>query len=62
MSPLQYLKKVRLHSARAMMVDRGLNASEAGFRVGYANPSQFSREFKRMFGLPPRQLIKTMSE
>jgi len=61
MSPLQYLKKIRLHNARTMMVDRGLNASEAGFQVGYANPSQFSREFKRMFGLPPHQLIKTMS-
>ena len=61
MSPLQYLKKIRLHNARTMMVESGLNASEAGYQVGYSNPSQFSREFKRMFGLPPRQLLETMS-
>ena len=61
MSPLQYLKKIRLHHARTMMIDRGLNAGEAGFQVGYANPSQFSREFKSMFGLPPGQLLKAMS-
>ncbi len=61
MSPLQYLKKIRLHHARTMMVDRGLNAGEAGFQVGYTNPSQFSREFKSMFGLPPGQLMKAMS-
>ncbi len=61
MSPLQYLKKIRLHHARTMMIDRGLNSSEAGFEVGYSNPSQFSREFKSMFGLAPRQLIKSMS-
>lgn len=58
MSPLQYLKKIRLHQARTMMMDRGLNAGEAGFRVGYSNPSQFSREFKRLFGLPPGQMMK----
>jgi len=58
MSPLQYLKKIRLHKARAIMLEQGLQASEAGYEVGYANPSQFSREFKRMFGLPPGQLVK----
>ena len=61
MSPLQYLKKIRLHHARTLMVARGLKASEAGFQVGYANPSQFSREFKRLFGFPPGQLVKAMS-
>jgi AraC-like DNA-binding protein len=60
MSPLQYLKKIRLHNARTMMVEQGLQAGEAGYRVGYANPSQFSREFKRMFGLPPGQLVKDL--
>ena len=60
--PLQYLKKTRLHHARTMMVDRGLNATEAGFHVGYTNPSQFSREFKSLFGLAPRQLLKSMTE
>ena len=61
MSPLQYLKKIRLHHARTLMVARGLNASEAGFQVGYTNPSQFSREFKRLFGFPPGQLVNAMS-
>ncbi|MCP4606145.1 MAG: AraC family transcriptional regulator [Proteobacteria bacterium] len=61
MSPLQYLKKIRLHHARTMLVDRGLSADEAGFQVGYTNPSQFSREFKRLFGLPPLQLVKALS-
>ncbi len=62
MSPLQYVKKIRLHHARTMMVDRGLNATEAGYHVGYTNPSQFSREFKNLFGLAPRQLLKAMTE
>jgi len=60
MSPLQYLKKIRLHHARTAMVEQGLNAREAGYRVGYGNPSQFSREFKRMFGVPPAQLVKEL--
>ncbi|MBU8922921.1 MAG: AraC family transcriptional regulator [Bacteroidales bacterium] len=62
MSPLQYLKKIRLHHSRTLMVAHGLNASEAGFQVGYSNPSQFNREFKRLFGLPPGKLLKKMSE
>ncbi len=52
-SPIQYLKKIRLHQARLMIVSSGLNASEAAYKVGYNNTSQFSREFKRQFGLPP---------
>ncbi|MCK5396439.1 MAG: AraC family transcriptional regulator [Gammaproteobacteria bacterium] len=60
MSPLQYLKKIRLHNARILMVERGIKASDAGFKVGYTNPSQFSREFKRLFGLPPVQMVKTL--
>jgi len=60
LSPLQYLKKIRLHHARAAMVEQGLNAREAGYKVGYGNPSQFSREFKRMFGTPPGQLVKDL--
>ncbi len=60
LSPLQYLKKIRLHKARAAMVEQGLNAREAGYQVGYANPSQFSREFKRMFGAAPGQLVRSL--
>lgn len=52
-SPIQYLKTVRLHKARLLMVQDGINASTAAVRVGYESASQFSREFKRFFGRPP---------
>ncbi|WP_263355897.1 AraC family transcriptional regulator [Acidicapsa ligni] len=52
-SPLQYLKTVRLHKARMLMVQDSLGASIAAERVGYESPSQFSREFKRLFGFSP---------
>ena len=53
LSPMQYLKKVRLHRARSLMFTEGLGASDASYRVGYNSPSQFSREFRRMFGHAP---------
>jgi AraC-like DNA-binding protein len=52
-SPLQYIKSVRLHKARMLMAQEGLNANTAAIRVGYESPSQFSREFKRFFGTTP---------
>ncbi|PDO86235.1 AraC family transcriptional regulator [Kosakonia pseudosacchari] len=52
-SPLQYLKTYRLHKARMLMVHDGMKAGAAAMRVGYESPSQFSREFKRYFGLTP---------
>ena len=52
-SPLQYLKTIRLHKARMLMVQDSLGASIAAERVGYESPSQFSREFKRLFGTSP---------
>jgi AraC-like DNA-binding protein len=52
-SPVQYLKAVRLHKARLLMVNEGLGAGVAAGRVGYESPSQFSREFKRFFGSSP---------
>jgi AraC-like DNA-binding protein len=52
-SPLQYLKTLRLHRARMLMVQDSLGASIAAGRVGYESPSQFSREFKRLFGATP---------
>ncbi|POP43570.1 AraC family transcriptional regulator [Superficieibacter electus] len=52
-SPLQYLKSYRLHKARMLMVHDGMKASAAAMRVGYESASQFSREFKRYFGLTP---------
>jgi AraC-like DNA-binding protein len=52
-SPLQYLKTIRLHKARMLMVHDGASASSAASRVGYESASQFSREFKRHFGDAP---------
>ena len=54
-SPVQYLKTLRLHKARMLMVQQSLHAATAAERVGYASPSQFSREFKRFFGRPPAE-------
>lgn len=53
MTPLQYQKQLRLQAARTLMLADRLDAAEAGFRVGYDSPSQFSREYRRLFGAPP---------
>lgn len=53
MSPLQYQKMLRLHEARRLLVAEDLDAASAGFRVGYNDPSQFTREYRRLFGAPP---------
>jgi AraC-like DNA-binding protein len=58
MSPLQYQKSLRLHEARRLMLNEGLDAATASFTVGYESPSQFSREYRRLFGAPPRQDIQ----
>lgn len=52
-SPIQYIKAIRLHQARLLMIRSGENAATAAERVGYESPSQFSREFKRLFGRSP---------
>jgi AraC-like DNA-binding protein len=52
-SPMQYLKSVRLHQARLLMLRNGKTASAASLEVGYESASQFSREFKRFFGRSP---------
>lgn len=56
-SPLQYIKSLRLHKAKILMVQDDLNASEASEKVGYNSLSQFSREFKRMFGNSPTEEV-----
>ncbi|QMI03909.1 AraC family transcriptional regulator [Citrobacter sp. RHB25-C09] len=62
-SPLQYLKTYRLHKARMMIIHDGMKASAAAMQVGYESASQFSREFKRYFGVTPGEdaaRIRTM--
>jgi AraC-like DNA-binding protein len=62
MSPLQYQKQLRLQEARRLMLNHGLEASAAGYRVGYESPSQFSREYSRLFGAPPRRDLTRLRE
>ncbi|HWW06268.1 AraC family transcriptional regulator [Collimonas sp.] len=62
MSPLQYLKHLRLQDARQLMLNQDLDASSAALRVGYESPSQFSREYTRLFGAPPLRDIKRLRE
>jgi len=55
MSPIQYQKKIRLHAARTRLMSAAEDVAEVGFAVGYDSPSQFSREYRRLFGRPPGQ-------
>lgn len=57
MSPLQFQKQIRLQEARRLMLGEDLDAASAGFRVGYYDPSHFSREYKKLFGAPPQRDI-----
>jgi AraC-like DNA-binding protein len=54
-SPVQYLKKIRLLKAKGLLALEGSRVNEAAYAVGYASPSQFSREFKRYFRVPPSE-------
>ena len=58
MTPLQYQKQLRLLEARRLMLAGEANASAAAYRVGYESASQFSREYARMFGTPPKRDVK----
>ncbi len=60
LSPLQYQKRLRLQEARRLMLGEALDAAEASFRVGYESPSHFSREYRRLFGAPPRRDIEAL--
>ncbi|AYD02404.1 AraC family transcriptional regulator [Neorhizobium sp. NCHU2750] len=55
LSPLQYQKQLRLLEARRLLASQGLNVEAAAFQVGYESPSQFSREYSRMFGEAPKR-------
>ncbi|MBN3856831.1 AraC family transcriptional regulator [Paraburkholderia sp. Ac-20340] len=61
-SPMQYVKSTRLHQARLLMVRQDLTAEAACHAVGYTSASQFSREFKRLFGLTPAAETRRMRE
>ncbi|WP_245835257.1 AraC family transcriptional regulator [Thalassospira mesophila] len=60
MSPLQYQKQLRLQEARSLIMVSAMDAASAGYHVGYDSPSQFSREYRRMFGAPPRRDVEQL--
>jgi AraC-like DNA-binding protein len=62
MSPLQYQKWLRLNEARRLMLTERLDATTAAFQVGYESPSQFSREYSRLFGVPPLRDITSLRQ
>ena len=62
MSPLQYLKQLRLQDARQLMLNEDIDAGSAAVRVGYESASQFSREYTRLFGAPPLRDIRRLQE
>ncbi|EKN6378140.1 AraC family transcriptional regulator [Yersinia enterocolitica] len=62
MSPLQYLKSLRLQEARQLMMNESIDASTAAVRVGYESASQFSREYTRLFGAPPLRDMKQLKK
>ncbi|WNS45315.1 AraC family transcriptional regulator [Paenibacillus sp. MMS20-IR301] len=62
MSPIQFQKQLRLQEARRLLLAESADAADVAFRVGYESASQFSREYSRMFGAPPRTDIKRLKE
>jgi AraC-like DNA-binding protein len=62
MSPLQYQKWLRLNEARRLMLAKDQDATTAAFEVGYESPSQFSREYSRLFGAPPQRDITSLRQ
>ena len=61
-SPIQYQKHLRLQEARHLLMSEGTSAEAVAYEVGYASPSQFSREYARLFGEPPRRDADRMRE
>ena len=62
MSPIQFQKQLRLQEARHLLLSESTDAADVAFQVRYESPSQFSREYARMFGLPPIEDIKRLRE
>lgn len=61
MSPLQYQKQLRLHEARRLMINDRMDASLAAHRVGYESATHFNREYRRLFGAPPKRDIRSIT-
>lgn len=62
LSPLQYQKQLRLQEARRLMLAEHLDAATAAFQVGYESPSQFSREYNRLFGASPLRDVRNLRQ
>jgi AraC-like DNA-binding protein len=62
MSPLQFQKQLRLQETRRLMVSEDFDAASAAYRVGYRDPSYFSREYKSLFGIPPIRHVQRLRE
>ncbi|MBC3765484.1 AraC family transcriptional regulator N-terminal domain-containing protein [Neptunicella marina] len=60
MTPLQYQKWLRLNEAKRLMLNDDLDAASAGYKVGYESPSQFNREYSRLFGVSPRRDVEML--
>jgi AraC-like DNA-binding protein len=62
MTPIQFQKKIRLEEAKLMLLNQNIEASQVAFEVGYESPSQFSREYSRMFGMSPKAHAQYLRE
>jgi AraC-like DNA-binding protein len=62
LSPLQFQKQLRLIEARRLMLAEGISASSAAYAVGYESVPQFTREYARMFGLPPVRSLEAAKD
>jgi AraC-like DNA-binding protein len=62
MTPVQYQKQLRLYEARRLMLAEGLDVGTAGYSVGYQSPSQFNREYRRLYGLSPARDVESLRE
>ena len=60
MGPMQSQKQLRLQQARTLLLNGDVDATTAAYQVGYESASQFSREYRRLFGAPPMQDIKKL--
>ena len=62
LSPLQFQKRMRLQEARRLMLYEALDAAGAGYQVGYDDAAYFSREYKSLFGVPPKKDVERLRE